>query len=412
MWNPVLEKFIEIKNAFVQEFGQEKLWESSGKTCVEYWVEKLGKEEYKTLIKPLHLNQHNKWILVRYGNYSAELAGMSYDDFWDYENGFYMECRGLVLDMDEEVVVLTPFRKFRNLNEGRGYYIDDIKQRIEAAETVEISDKLDGSMQSVRWYKEQVVIAGSKALDPEQSWRLKSGLDMLGDNHKNMLRDNPDYTFIFEHISMKDSHVVVYDKEAEGMYLIGIRDTRYGSEASYKQVLEMAHRYQIKTTQVFDKTLEQLMNTLDDKKSHEAEGFVLNIDGFKVKVKYNDYVGVHRLISKVASPNYIIQHIAEGTLDDVMSKLPYAYRKQVNKIAAAVYDYREKMLTAIEENYEAAPKTDRREFMIWVDQNFSGEMAGYLKSKYLGKEYDVIKSRMGHYKTLGEMGIFKGDKDE
>lgn len=405
MWNPVLKKFIEIKHEFINAFGEDKLWDYGDKTCIEYWVELLGNQEYIKLIKPLHLTQHNTRLLVRYGNYSAELAGMTYDDFWDYNDGLYMECRSLVLDMDEETLVLTPFRKFRNLNEGKGYYIDEVKQRIETADNVEISDKLDGSMQSARWYKGDIAIAGSKSLDPEQSWRLKSGLDMLGESYVTMLRENPEYTFIFEHISLKDSHVVVYDRADEGMYLIGIRDTRDGREASYSEVLNMAQRYQIKTTQVFDKTLDQLMESLDDKKSHEAEGFVLNIDGFKVKLKYNDYVGVHKIIAKTTSPNYIIQHIVEGTLDDVLAKLPQTYKTQVSKIADAVYNYRERMLAEIESNYEAAPKADRREFMIWVDENFKGEMAGYLKSKYLGKEFDVIKSRRGHYKTLGEMGI-------
>lgn len=36
---------------------------------------------------------------------------------------------------------------------------------------------------------------------------------------------------------------------------------------------------------------------VDKKKSNEAEGFVLNIDGYKVKVKYDDYVRMHRLLS-------------------------------------------------------------------------------------------------------------------
>lgn len=405
MWNPVLQKFIEIKHKFIDAFGQAALWDSGDKTCIEYWVDRLGDREYAQLIKPLHLNQYKRLVLVRYGNYSAEQAGMSYDDFWEYEDGFYMECRSLVIDMDEEVLALTPFRKFRNLNEGKGYYIQEVKQRIEAASTMEISEKLDGSMQSVRWYKGNILIAGSKALDVEQSWRLKSGLGMLGDNYITMLKENPELTFIFEHISMQDAHVVVYDKADEGMYLIGMRDTRDGREASYREVLDMAQHYHIKTTRVFDKTLDQLMEELDSKKSHEAEGFVLNIDGFKVKLKYNDYVGVHYLITKITSPNYIIKHVAEGTLDDLLAKLPQSYRPQVEGLASAVYDYRRRILDDIERHYQAAPKSDRKEFMVWVDQHTSGELAGYLKSKYLGKEFDVIKSRMGHYKTLGEMGI-------
>ena len=50
-WNPVLNKFVEIKNEFISHFGEEALWNynSAEETCLEYWVRLLGKEDYKKL---------------------------------------------------------------------------------------------------------------------------------------------------------------------------------------------------------------------------------------------------------------------------------------------------------------------------------------------------------------------------
>ena len=46
-WNPVLNRFLEIKEAFVRQFGRETLfaYDAEKETCLEYWVRRLEKEE-------------------------------------------------------------------------------------------------------------------------------------------------------------------------------------------------------------------------------------------------------------------------------------------------------------------------------------------------------------------------------
>ena len=147
-------------------------------------------------------------------------------------------------------------------------------------------------MQSARWYNNKIIMAGSQAINPDNSWRLQDGYRMFNSNprYKEMLMKYPECTFIFEYISMRDAHVVKYKKEQEGLYLIGIRRVDDGEEYDYRTVLAFAKAFNIPTTKLFDKTIEQVMSELDDKSSDEAEGFVINIDGYKVKLKYNDYV--------------------------------------------------------------------------------------------------------------------------
>jgi hypothetical protein len=433
-WNPVLNKFVEIKNEYIRRFGNITYCYTEGytdetETCLERWVSELNEldqndkyKEYEDFISCLELNQHKNMLLFRYGRYSNVYDGetdVSGEDFWDRCDGIYRECRSVVIDVVNDCIVLCPMKKFWNLNELEETSLENIKDRINKATIIEFSDKLDGSMQSARWYDNEIVMAGSQAINPYSSWRLKDGYRMINSlpGYKKMLMKYPDYTFIFEYISLKDAHVVKYSKKQEGLYLIGIRDTDTGFECNYNTVIHMANFYHIPTTKLFDKTLEQVLSELDDKSSDEAEGFVINIDGYRVKVKYSDYVSIHKALSKLSSINLIIRSIADDKYDDLLSKLPLAYHDQVKKVAAIVVDYIKKTEKTIREYYSKAPKSSKKEFMVWVGENVPKEYRGYCRELYLGKTINVIRSgneSQPHYKKLKDMGVedYKGIFEE
>lgn len=349
-WNPVLNKLVEIKNEYKKRIGYITYYYKDdfideSQTCVERWVEHLNGiepfnqyKEYKDLLDYLEMNQYGTMVLVRYGRYSNVYDGeteASGEDFWDRYDGFYRECRSVVIDIEKECIVLCPFSKFFNINELEETSVENIQKRIKNANCVEFSDKLDGSMQSARWYENQIIMAGSQAINPDNSWRLEDGYRMIYElsRYKKMLQEFPNFTFVFEYISLRDAHVVKYKKEQEGLYLIGMRDINTGVELPYDTIMNIANEHNIPTTKVFNKTLDQVMIELDDKSSDEAEGFVINIDGYKVKVKYNDYVHIHKALSKLSSINLIIRSIADGQYDDLLSKLPFAYHDDVKKVA-------------------------------------------------------------------------------
>lgn len=423
--NPVLKKFIEIKNAYVNEIGNVSYKYTDGytdesQTCLERWIEELNKlypcgkyNEYVKIASYLQFNQHNDFLLIRYARYSNVFDGeteATSEDFWDLYDGLFRECRSVVIDVKNDCIVLCPFAKFFNIDELEETNINVIKERINKAHTIEFSDKLDGSMQAARYYNGEVVMSGSQAINPEKSWRLEDGLRMLKSNpcYVKMLKDFPHYTFIFEYISLKDAHVVKYTKEQEGLYLIGIRNVQTGVELDYKAVLKIARDYNILSTELFDKTLDQVMSELDDKSSDEAEGFVINIDGYKVKLKYNDYVHIHKALSKLSSINLIIRSIADDNFDDLISKLPVAYHDNVNKVAKYVINYVKETEKEIYKYYNEAPKENKKDFMIYADKHIPKKYRGYCHSLFLGKEFNVLKGgndKQPCYKKLKDMGV-------
>lgn len=424
-WNPVLDKFIEIKNEYIKRLGYITYHYTDGytnksKTCLERWVEELNGiepfnqyQEYTDFLSCLEINQYKNLLLLRYGRYSNIYDGevdVSGEDFWDRYNGFYRECRSVVIDVEKNCLVLTPFSKFFNVNELKETSIENIQHRIDAANTIEFSDKLDGSMQSARWYEDKIVMAGSQAINPNNSWRLEDGYRMINaiSGYEEMLKTYTNYTFIFEYISLKDAHVVKYTKDQEGLYLIGIRDVNTGEELDYCKTIEIAETFNIPTTKLFDKTISQIMSELDSKSSDEAEGFVINIDGYRVKIKYNDYVHIHKALSKLSSINLIIRSIADDKYDDLLAKLPIAYHDHVKKIAEIVVSYIKNTEKIIKEYYIDAPKEDKKDFMIYVSDNVPREYQGYCRELYFGNKINVIRGgndKCPHYKKLKDMGV-------
>ena len=401
MWNKVFVFFMELKMTIGDNFTLE--------TPFKDLIELYGTDEQKKICEPLQLNQNGELLLIRYGRYSDVFSGESeYDfvDFWDMFDGFYQECRSLVINIISEEIVLSPFKKFRNLNECEENSLENIKKKTEVAKSIEITDKLDGSMQSARWYNNEVVMSGSQSLSLSDSWRLTDGYNMLTNNlnYVAMLNHHSDCTFIFEYISLQDAHVVLYDKSQEGLYLIGIRNTINGEQYSYKDVLRIANEYGVKTTKLYDKTLDEVMGELDKYKAHEKEGFVMNIDGYMVKIKCDDYVNIHKILSNISSINLIIQKISDDQFDDLIAKVPFSYKDRVLKVANVIYDYINKTDNIVKEIYSKADKSNKKTFMIWVENNVDKELRGYIRNMYLGNENNYLKKGQG-LKKLKDMGI-------
>jgi len=395
-WNPVFNLVLKIKNDYIQTFG------ALDTMLFEEWLTRLQKKEYIDIFSHLKVRQKNNLILIRYG------MDEMHESMWTDQDSVYRECRSVVINIEKEELVVVPFRKFFNINEVEENSLSNIIDKINNAKSVEITDKLDGSMQSVRYYNDEIFISGSMAIDIESSWRLEDGFSKLTDGHRRMICDHPEYTFIFEYISIRDSHVVAYTKDQEGMYLIGIRNVYTGEQLSYKDVSEYANKYNILMTRIEKRSFEEILQDITKYRSSEKEGWVVNIDGHMVKIKCDDYVQLHRVLNKFSSINTVIKAIADNTYDDLLSKLPDNYRDRINTIAAIIFDYIRKTNEKIEEYYENAPKEDKKEYMVWVTDNCPVDIRGYLRQKYLNVDYNILKTsyvRSTRYKKANEMGI-------
>ena len=393
-WNPIFNIVMEIKYIYNKKYND-------GEKSFEKWLEKLNDKKYNDIFSCLQINQKDNFILIRYG-----LAEMQ-EGMWKDENSIYRECRSIVIDLERDELVSTPFRKFFNLNEVKENELEIVKKEILNAKVFEITNKLDGSMQALRYYYDEYFMQGSIAIDENDSYRLQEGKSMLTDNMKLMAKENDRYTFIFEYISLKDVHVVIYDNNQQGLYLIGIRNVDTGEQLSYSQVKEYSIKYNVPLTDIENISLDELFVQMKKLKSYEKEGWVLNIDSHLIKIKCDDYVHLHRILDKLGSVNVIIEALYKNNLDDIMSKLPIIYHDRIKNIVNVFLNWRKRTLDEINKYYDLAPKANRKEYFMWVNLNVPKEIQKYLAKKYLGKEINLFSNDYGHYKKVKDMNLTK-----
>lgn len=408
MWCLLLENVLALKHRFENDFGEAALWQYDGlfKNCIEYWSSKY--EYYQEMFYPLIVEQFGDFLLFRYNILETKKG------FWEKYDGMYRECRSIVIDIKNECVVLAPFSKFFNLNETDETQEKIIRKRIQSANYVTVTDKLDGSMQSARYYNGHIILSGTRNMDPSVSKRVEIGYQLLTDNYKKMLVENPQETFIFELIHPYDKHIVDYDASMIGLHLIGVRNVTTGYQYSYIEVVEFAQKYHIKHVTISQLTFDDLMEKLDDKNCNEAEGFVVDIDGYKIKVKYNDYVKLHKVLLKTLSTNTIIQSVNDNSWDDLYSKIPDIYKEEseivVNNVKLFVKKKHEIVVKIYKDccsKYTKDPsnlREDKKNFISFIMQNHKKEFS-YLLNMYENNKNNYLVSKSGRqikYKDILE----------
>ena len=393
-WNKMFNLIIEVKGKYTEE----NKGNVSG--IFEDWLKELNEDRYNAVFDCLQFNQNKNFLLIRYG-----LAEMQ-RGMWEDKNSIFRECRSLVVDLDKEEIVLAPFRKFFNLDEVEENMYENVTEEIKNAKIVEVANKLDGSMQSARWYNGEVFMAGSMAIDKDNSWRLEDGYSMLEENYIEMIRENKNYTFIFEYISLKDAHVVNYEKEDVGLHLIGIRDVLTGRELNYVEIIAIANKHKVKVVELESKNLDELLKLGSQLQADKKEGWVINIDGRRIKIKCDDYVKLHRLLDAASSINIIIEAVADNKYDDLISKIPMAHRKRIDEVAMEVFRYKVGMEKKAKLLYdEATEKTDsRKEYMQYLQLSGEKDVISLAINLYLGREVNALKSK-NKYKKASQIGL-------
>ena len=373
---------------YVFNFKDEHMFDS------ENWIDLLRQD---SLMQPLNINVYKNYMIIKY---RSLIDSFDDADFWDKNNGFYKQCRSLVLDYVNEEVVLWPYDKFFNINEREESSYENVVDRINHGENVFFTEKLDGSYIAARYYNGEYVLSSSGNLNPE-TYHVYLGYDYLQRGLTlDMLRDNPDITFIFEMISDRDQHVVNYrDKKGYdyGLYLTGMVDSNTGENYSPDIVKFVGEEYHQPTPAIYDMSLDEVLGSLDTKSGDEAEGFVLFVDGYRAKIKYNDYVRVHHTIQNINSIKATVEAIRGDYFDDFISKIPAGYRSIIDGYLDKILEYVSNCNDKVE-NYlkiaknECADYNDRKTFMIWVNENVDKDYSAWVRNTYLGRKNDYLKS--------------------
>ena len=351
---------------------------------------------YTQFLSDVHITEQtfddDRFILIKYNL----INGM--DDIYKNPNSIYREGRSLVINFTKDEIVLCPFRKFFNINEIPETSLDVVLNQIKNAKSIEFSDKIDGSMQQYRWYNNRIVYSGSSALNVDNSFQLDLGTHIFfkNNNYTNLVKNYPDYTFIFECVLEEDKHIVNY--QGDSLRLIGARNVFTGEEISYKRVIELAKEYDLPSTILEDTNIQDVLNKRTILKSDKKEGWVIRIVNqdnsiSRYKLKCEHYIEIHHVLDRAISEKYIIKAIAEDKYDDMISYVPQIYHYRIEPIAKKVKDYLVYMNINVNNYFQQYKHLlpDRKEFSKQIQKNVPKIFVHYLYQKASNKEINYLR---------------------
>jgi len=312
--------------------------------------------------------EYDIWIL----NYSPKAQSKK---FWDE---YTMSCRGLVVDIDGNIISRC-MKKFKN-------YEEHDPSEIDMLQSFEIFEKMDGSMISVFWYdaRNEWIVASRGSFISEQSVEARK---ILSNKSVYLEKNN---TYIFE-VIYPENQIVVHYNGIRSLVLLTVIETKSGIEAPYDNVLNnyvdyftIVKKYDIKN-----------INNLNDLKILEEEnheGFVVKFaDGFRVKVKFNEYIRLHGILTNVS--NVVVwEHLMNNyNFDLLLDRVPDEFydwlRRTVGSLQLQYNDIERLALKDFIRIYHINNISDRKAFAM---EAIKTEHRSILFRLYDKKPYDVL----------------------
>lgn len=282
---------------------------------------KLNLKNLDTLIKDGYISQ--RW------HESAPYQILNYTAKCQYEKGMWnettLQCRGLILDKDNNVIA-KPFSKFFNYEEyGEGSNLGTLPKY----NSFEVFDKLDGSLGILyRMPDGEFRIATRGSFESEQA---KVGTEILKANYKNpelIFADN--YTYLFEIIYPENRIVVDYGGKKDLILLTAI-NIPSGEEFNISDFLRINIEGGVPIVKRYD-GIKDFTTIKKDLSEPNAEGFVIRFDtGLRIKLKFEEYVRLHRLITGVNN-KAIWDLLRNGeSVDELLDRVPDEFYNWVKK---------------------------------------------------------------------------------
>lgn len=250
----------------------------------------------------LHKSPHPT-LPISIWNYSPKTQ---YERLWDE---ITLMCRGLVID-SSGLIVARSFNKFFNMEE----------ESTLPQEPFEVYEKLDGSLIIVFWYKEELIVASKGSFQSSHSKEAQSILQ-----ESDYLCLEKDKTYSFELIVPWNKIVCDYGSQRK-LVLLAKFDP-FGNEydiAQYKNFFPLAKKFEF-----------SCLDGIKSKIPINEEGYVVRFkSGKRIKVKGEEYVKLHRLVSSVSSKS-IFEMISGGLeeeLESAISFLPDELHSWANKV--------------------------------------------------------------------------------
>lgn len=278
----------------------------------------------KRVTEGLIMAQKHPFLPLTLYNYTPECQ---FGKLWDE---YSLMARGLVLD-DTGEIIARPFDKFFNLDEGVMPNTDplSLEEVLKIHGKPKIEEKIDGSLGILFKYDGQLIIATRGSFSSDQALEAKNIL-------KEMDIDTEifelGYTYLFEIIYPENRIVLNYGKRRELVYLA----TRNNDTGEYLFESNIAEQFNC------PELYKQMVPHIENK-----EGYVLSFkDGFRVKVKFDEYVRLHRIMTGFTSKRLwdLLRNGDNVDLKDVPEEFVWIVEKESAFLYEQYYHYKYRIL--------------------------------------------------------------------
>ena len=293
---------------------------------------------------------------------------VQYEKLW---NDITLQCRGLILDSEYNVIA-RPFKKFFNLEEHTNEDIPLLP--------FEVYEKMDGSLGILYWIGDEPFIATRGSFESDQAIYATK---ILHNRYINVIpRLDKTKQYLFE-IIYPENRIVVDYGNVHDIILLAVIDKETGLDCELEPIgFPIVKRY------------DGIKDIYDLKKLEEnnKEGFVVKFqNGFRLKVKFEEYVRLHKILTQVSSRTIWQVLVDGGDFDEILDKVPDEF-----------YNWVKDTKSTLENNYKSIEEESNKLFHRFYSWNLGqtrAEFAEYAKKqkhpailfKMLdGKKYDYI----------------------
>jgi len=322
-----------------------------------------------------------------------------YDKAWDE---ITKAARGIIFNKKTGELVARPWSKFFNLGEMPESCIDVLKDK-----AFYVLQKWDGSMGILYKYEGEYYVATKGSFTSEQAkWATE-----WARKHINFNNINDNFTYIFEIIYPQNKIVVNYG-DMEELILTGVINKQDGKEKDYDELWEEGSLLKVKCAANGILRVFMSLNELAEHCKtlpHSQEGFVVTFPdtGFKLKIKGQEYLRIHKIISNLTPlAFYEAWDVKEKKIPDLyLAQVPEEFRTFtdemniiINKMHNDLYDEVLNEYDIMVEDYATKTKEpfDIKSFAIECQIHHKNNMSlliNVFKAQY-DKMWDNIHKRL------------------
>lgn len=281
---------------------------------------------------------HPEFPTLTIANYTEEVQ---YRNQWDK---ITLNCRGLIYDSDTGEVVARPWKKFFNFGQH--------DNEIESNAPVEVTDKLDGSLGIL--YRQPdgdlaIATRGSFASDQARhaNTLLYSEYSELLERWRESYHSGEYWlnrnTYLFE-IIYPENRIVCDYEGMDDLVMLGAVDREYGT---YYGPIAAAGQLGWTGAVADSWHYNSFVDAVSFPDREGKEGVVIRSGNKMVKLKQQDYVELHRIVTNL-SPKTIWEMLGAGrTVSDICAEIPDEFHKYVRDIGDDLFlDYADIKLAA------------------------------------------------------------------